>query len=97
MRLGLYARGLLDEIYQKNCQSFPVFRIEQSVRIEPTSKKKRGNSRIRAVMRLCKMGLVSITQHTRVPQSRSDSILHRIDCELTEAGMEFCSKKLEIK
>ena len=97
MRLGLYARGLLDEIYQRNCKSFPTFRIEQLVRVEPASKKKRGNSRIRAVMTLCRMGLVSITQHTEIQQSRSDSILHRIDCELTEAGLEFCSKKLEIR
>ena len=97
MRLGLYARGLLDEIYQRNCQSFPTFQIKQSVRIEPTSKKKRGNSRIRAVMRLCRMGLVAITQHKEFPQLRSDSTLHVIDCELTEAGMEFCSKKLKIK
>ena len=96
MRLGLYARGLLDEIYQANCQSFPTFRIEQSIRVEPTSKKRRGASRIRAVMRLQRMGLVKVLEHKKVVMSGTRSTVHVIDCELTEKGMEFC-KNFKIK
>ena len=91
MRLGLHARRLLEEIHKASCLGFPTLSVEQKVRIEPCSQKRRGASKLRAISKLESLGLVEIIKHKKTGGAgRAKTELHLIEVSLTENGHAYC-------
>ncbi len=85
-------------MYQHSCLGYEEMTITQRVRLEPSTKKLRGNAKIRAVKKLESSGLVKVVDYEKMAVgSDPKSVLHIIGVKLTDYGNEYCGAKLTIK